>query len=470
MTMYSSKLMWSFRSAILALPAVLAIYASASADIQRRELETEVPLSLGFASGKDLRCGVTAWDEFGLEGSCGSFRWRELKAGSAFGVLKAIAPAKETEAVRDALTVLLALPDGSQIARLAVDWAKRQGVAAGEIDAARAEAAKLVDRWNERARAETAELLARTTPEGAAFAQVPWTAPTDEVFERRSDVVVEATRALLARAGGSATLHATVHVVVFVESDDEIYRREAAALETVFMEWSGRLAGAGAPVVPQARVPVVFVTERDRWRQLVVAAFGGDPAAHPESVVVYLPIAGSPAFESPVVLVAPEGDRNRARYAAFVGLSRAILHYTESPARPPAFLNEGLPRVMADVSAPRAGMDIGLRAPALRAIRGGGSFVPLFNAGYADEPWRSDRVLAQSLSYIFVRWLWDNDPDGLLRLAKGSGPWLGHDGKQPAAQGGAQPLEPFAARFSRVFRMTPQVASDRARAWFRTND
>ncbi|MBI1304244.1 MAG: hypothetical protein GC172_10725 [Phycisphaera sp.] len=446
------------------------MYASASADIQRRELATEVPLSLGFASGKDLRCAVTAWDEFGLEGSCGSFRWQELKAGSAFGALKAITPAGDAAAVRDALTVLLALPDGTQIARLAVDWAKRQGLAAADIDLARAEAQRIVDRWSERARAETAEFLSRATPESGVFAQVPWTAPTDEVFKRRSDAVVEATRALLARAGGSATLHETEHVVVFVESDDEIYRREAAALEAVFAEWSGRLARSGAGVVPQARIPVVFVSERDRWRQLVVAAFGGDAEAHPESVTVYLPIAGSPAFEAPVVLVAPEGDRNRARYAAFVGLSRAILHYTDAPARPPAFLNEGLARVMADVSAPRAGMDAGLRAPALRAIRGGGSFVPLFAAGYADEPWRSDRALAQSLSYIFVRWLWDNDPDGLLRLAKGTGPWQGHDGKQPAAQGGAQPLEPFATRFSRVFRMTPQVASDRARAWFRTND
>jgi hypothetical protein len=470
MTLYSSKLMRSFRTAILALPAVLAIYASASADIQRRELATEVPLSLGFASGKDLRCGVTAWDEFGLEGSCGSFRWQELKAGSAFGALKAIAPTQDATAVRDALAVLLALPDGTQIARLAVDWAKRQGLETGDIDAARAEAARIADRWSERARAETAEFLARATPESGVFAQVPWTAPTDEVFKRRSDAVVEATRALLARAGGSATLHETEHVVVFVESDDEIYRREAAALEAVFAEWSGRLARSGAGVVPQARIPVVFVTERDRWRQLVVAAFGGDAEAHPESIAIYLSIGGSPAFEAPVVLVAPEGDRNRSRYAAFVGLSRAILHYTDAPARPPAFLNEGLPRVMADVSAPRAGMDAGLRAPALRAIRGGGSFVPLFAAGYADEPWRSDRALAQSLSYIFVRWLWDNDPDGLLRLAKGTGPWQGHDGKQPAAQGGAQPLEPFATRFSRVFRMTPQAASDRARAWFRTND
>ncbi len=470
MTLYSSKFMRPFRLAILAVPAVLAIYASAVADIQRRELSAEVQLSLGFASGKDLRCAVKAWDEVGLEGSCGSFRWEELKAGSALGALKALAAASDKAAVRDALTVLLALPDGQQVARFAVDWARRQGLDPQEIDAARAESVKLAERWEERKRAEREAFLARTTPEGAAFVQSPWTAPIDELFERRTDAVVEAARSLLARAGGSATLHATKHVVVFAESDDEIYRREAAALEAVFAEWSDRLARSGSPVVPQARIPVVFVAERDRWRQLVVAAFGGDPEAHPESVTVYLPIAGSPAFDAPVVLIAPEGDRNRARYAAFVGLSRAILHYTGSPARPPAFLNEGLPRVMADVSAPRAGMDIGLRRPALRAIRSGGSFAPLFEAGYADEPWKSQAALSQSLSYIFVRWLWDNDPDGVLRLAKGTGPWLGHDGKQPATQGGGKPLEPFAARFSRVFRMTPQAASDRARAWFRTND
>jgi len=470
MPRYSPKVMPSFRRAILALSAVLATYAGASADIQRRELETEVRVSLGFASGKDLRCAVKAWDEFGLEGSCGSFRWEELKAGSAFAALKSLATPEDPDAVRDALTIVLALPEASQLARLSVDWAKRQGLEAAEIDRAREASAELAKRWAERARAAEDAWLARATPEAAEFAQTPWTAPIPELFQRRSAALVEATRALLARAGGSATLHETEHVVVFAESDDESFGREAAALENMYAEWSGRFARSGAPVVPQARIPVVMVSDRDRWRQLVATAFGGDPAVQVDSVTVYLPVEGAPAFLAPVVLVAPEGDRLRFRYAAFAGLARAILHYADAPARPPAFLNEGLPRVMADVSAPRAGMDAGLRKPALRAIRAGASFVPLFAAGYADEPWRSDRALAESLSYLFVRWLWDNDPDGLLRLAKGTGPWQGHDGKQPAAQGGAQPLEPFAARFSRVFRMTPQAASDRARAWFRTND
>jgi hypothetical protein len=461
MNCYSRKFIGPVLAITLSLAAVLAVPRLASGDIQRREVAPEVSLSLGLAAGKEERCAVSAWSGVGLEGSCGSYRWEQLKAGSVFATLKAVVKARDAGAAHDALAVILSLPEGAAVGPLAVDWAKRQGVDAAGVESARKAGEALVQKRLEEARQQAAAQAARSSPESAIFATTAWTNPTPAVYDEMSARVVEAARALLARAGGSGTLHESTHVAVLAESDDPAFAKEAAALETVFAEWSERFASAGVTVAAQARIPVIFVSDRDRWRQLVTTAFGGDPAVHTESVTIYPPIGAPNAFPAAIVLVAPEGDRSRARYAAATGLARAILHYAEAPSRGPAFLNEGLPRVMADVSTPKAGMDIALRRDGLTLIRGGGSFAPVVASGYADPMWTGDQKQARALSYILVRWLWDNEPSRLLRFAKASG--------STGAWGAPNAPTPE-ERFARAFGMTVEAACTRARSWFQTND
>ena len=458
MNRYSRKFMRPFLAILLSCAAVLAVPRLASADIQRREVSPEVSLSLGLAVGKEERCAVSAWSGVGLEGSCGSYRWEQLKAGSAFAVLKAVVAAKDAGAAHDALAVVLSLSDAAKVGPLAVDWAKRQGLDAAGVESARKEGQTLAKTRADEARQQAASAAARATPESAVFAMTAWTTPTPQVFGETSARVVEAARALLARAGGSATLHESSSIAVLAESDDAAFAREAAALEAFFAEWTERFSSAGITVAAQARIPVIFVSDQDRWRQLVTTAFAGDPAVHAESVTVYPPIGAPNAFPAAIVIVAPEGDRSRARYAASVGLARAILHYTAAPARGPAFLNEGLPRVMADVSTPKAGMDIALRRDGLALIRGAGSFVPIVAGGYTDPMWSGDQKQARAMSYLFVRWLWDNEPNRLLRFAKSTGAW------------GAPYAPPLEARFSRSFNMALDAACARAKQWFQTND
>jgi hypothetical protein len=458
MNRYSRKFPRTIVTMIARLAAVLAVSGVAGADVQRREVVPEVSLSLGLADGTSKRCDVKAWSGVGLEGSCGSYRWERLKAGSALAVLKAVVSAKDADAARDALAVVLSLPDVGTAGPLALDWAKRQGLDADGVQAARKEAERLATaRAEEASRAAEARAV-RASPEGANFSTAAWTVASAEQFADASVRMVEAARGLLARAGGSATLHESAHVVVLAESDDPAFAREAAALETIYGEWSERLAAAGIAVAAQARIPVIFVSDTDRWRQLVTTSFGGDPAMHPESVTVYPAVGVQNPVPMPIVLVAPEGDRSRARYAAAVGLARAMLHYSDRPARPPAFLNEALARVMADVSIPNAGMDVAMRRQALTAIRDGGSFVPVVAGGYADPVWCDDPRAARATSYLFVRWLWDNEPTRLLRFAKDSGAW------------GAPGSPTLEARFERAFGMTLPAACARAKQWFQTND
>lgn len=458
MSRYCAKIVLLKPALAVSVSAVLAIYAGASADIQRREVAPQVSLSVPLVAGGEPRCAVASWSGVGLEGSCGSYRWEEIKPGGAFAMLKALVPSKDSGAARDALAVLLSLEDSGPVGNLAVEWAKRQGLAPAQIAEARAEAALLVKARSDAARAREAERALRTSPEAAVFAQSDWLPPTPAEFAEASAVAVEAARALLARAGGSATLHEADHVAVLAESGDPVFAQDAAALEAVFTEWTSRLAASGVTVAVQGRIPVVFAADRDRWRQLVVTAFGGDPDAHADSVTVYPTVGSTKQFAAAIVLVAPEGDRTRARHAALVGLARAVLHYSGAPSRAPAFLTEGLPRVMADVATPKAGVDAAMRRQALTAVRAGASFTPVVRAGYADPIWTNDPARARALSYIFVRWLWDNDSGKVLRLARSSGAW--------GAAGG----DPLDARFAKAFGMSPDAACAKARQWFMTND
>jgi hypothetical protein len=148
----------------------------------------------------------------------------------------------------------------------------------------------------------------------------------------------------------------------------------------------------------------------------------------------------------------------QARHAATVGLARAVLHYTGAPARGPAFLNEGLPLVMAEISTPKAGIDAVLRRKGLQSIRAGGLFAPLVRSNYSDAVWTDDPGLARAESYLLVHWLWDKGPERVLRFAKDSTAW------------GAPGSDPLETRFAKSFGMTIDAACAQAQRWFQTND
>lgn len=229
------------------------------------------------------------------------------------------------------------------------------------------------------------------------------------------------------------------------------------------MRWSEDLARAGAPVRPQGRIPVVLVGDRDRWRLLVASAAGIDPARYPDVLVVYP--ADAAGVPQPIVLVAPNSDRALQAYHASVGVARAMLHWARSPERGPAWLNEGLPRVMAEIHTPTAAMDDALRREGLVAVRAGTPFLKVLRSDYTDPMWAKDFGLAQSMSYMFVRRLYEQDPNRLLALAKA-------DVKLPTGSASAPktPTAVWERRFERVYGSSLSAAAAATGKWFYTND
>lgn len=425
--------------------AVLALSAGASAAADRRDLPAEVEAELQRADGTRIPCAIRAWDEDALEGSCGKIPWIELKPASAFATLKAIVKPKDAAAAADAVEALCSVGLEARLESSVVEWAKREGVEKAALDAAKAEGARRRTARENAAKEAFAKACARTDPEAGVQGGTLWTALQPEAFESASAESVEAARALLARAGGSATVHQASRVVVLAESGDAVHREDAAFLDRLAEQWSADLDASGCAVALQGRVPVVLVAERDRWRLLVASAFGGDPEQHPDSVTIY-------ADGRAIALVAPHADRSRLRAAAATALARALLHFAVRSDRGPAWICEGLPRVLADIAVPAAGMDASLRGRALPAIRAGG--IPAVIASdYCDGAWKSDRARAIAVSYVFARWLHERSGLRLATFAKDR-----------------QPGEDDAARFKRAFRATPAQATAAAVKWFQTND
>ena len=439
-------------AALPAIAAVLACYATAGADIQSRNLEPQVQVRLELADGRRIDCKVVRWDGFVLEGPCGAIAWTSLKQNTPFSVLKALLSDRDSEGCADAAAVVLSLDEAGIAAKPALDWAKRAGASPERLEQVRREAADLKSARAARMKEERAERLARLTPEAGVFPSKPWQNLHSADVGAVGAASIEAARALLAKTGGSATLHEAEHVALLTESGDEKYVADAAFLERFYRDWRGRFEEVSISIAEQGLIPVVVVQDRDRWRLLVQIAFGGDSAEHMDAVTIY-PASGTPSEQRPVVLVHPDSDPARQRSNACVGLARAMLHLAGSMERGPAWLNEGLPRAMSDAFVPEAKRDADFRRTALVAVRNGPGFAPILTAPYGEGIWATDPALARSVSYIFTRWLADNAPQQLLRYAKA-----------PRTSEG----EP--ARFKRIMGMSLDEAAARATKWFQTND
>lgn len=437
---------------LAALTAVLAAYTGAQADIQPRVLTTEAPIRVEFADGRKTTCRIVRWDAFGFEGSCGSVRWDEFKPATVFAMLRELVDPRDAEACCDVATIVVSLEPKGVAAKPAVDWARRAGADRARTDRIGPAAAELTKLREAKRRDDEFARLARITPEAEAFPTRPWQSLHSADVEAAGASTIEAARALLAKTGGSANLHETQHVALLLESDSEAAVKDAAFLERFFREWRGRFEEIGLGIAEQGRIPVVIVSDRDRWRLLVQTAFGGDAAAFPDAVTIY-PRSGVPAESRPIVLVRPDSDPNRQRYNAVVGLSRAMLHLVGSAERPPAWINEALPKIMAELAVPEAKMDGDFRRRALAAVRSGAGFAAVLDSAYGQGAWMRDPALAQSVSYLFTRWLADRSLASVLRYAKG-----------PRTSEG----EP--ARFRRIFGMSAEDAVARASSWFATND
>ncbi|MDI9404978.1 MAG: hypothetical protein QM516_14010 [Limnohabitans sp.] len=454
--------------------AILAVGTSAWAEVPRRVLDAGVKSTIELRSGRSVGCTVEAWSGESFEGSCGTYRWEDVEPAAALRLLRAVIPAKDAQAAADATAILLSLVESGDssrsIAGSAVDLAKRAGASKEQIEKARAEATQLVAARKSVDRAAKDAALESRSPEGHPFASTPWPTLDANAFERASATGLESARSLLAAAGTSSTMHEQTGIVVLAEQSADVHKEDAVELEGMFRTWAERFSQAGHNFSPQGRIPVVIAGSTESWRLMLATAASAHATNHAEVLVVYRAPKDNPAGPlQAIVLVAPEGDHTLRRSSAAFGLARAMLHYATTAERSPGWLNEGLPRVMADVSFPKARVDITIRQRGLDVLRGGDSFAQIISAKPGSGIWqgggdKNRAEVAKSLCYLFARYLYEKNAIALVRVAKPPVP------KPTVPNTGNATPEPFESRFRKAFGMTVEAAASQAQRWYQTND
>jgi hypothetical protein len=449
--------------------AILAVGTSAWADVPRRVLQTGVKSTIELRSGRSLTCTVEAWSGDSFEGSCGTYRWEDVEPASVLRLLRAVIPAKDAQTAADAAAVVLSLSDtnsaAGSFAGSAVEMAKRAGATKEQIEAAREEGKRLAAARTHVDRAAKDAALDTRTPEGHPFPVTPWQPLDAKAFERASAGSLETARSILAAAGTSSTMHEQAGLVVLAEQSADVHREDAVELEGMFRTWAERLSQAGHSFHPQGRIPVVIAGSKESWRLMLASAAGADASTHDHVLVVYrVPKDDPNGPMQAIILVAPEGDHTLRRSYAGFGLARAMLHYATTAERSPGWLNEGLPRVMADISFPKARVDLTIRQPGLAVLRGGGSFAQILSLKPGSAVWqgggdKTRRELVQSLSYLLTRYLYEKNAILLVRLAK-----------PPIPKASNATPEPFESRFRKAFGATVEHAASQAQRWYQTND
>ncbi len=416
---------------------------------------TEVTANLKLTGSRVLRGRVISWDLLKVQVLDASDKnvppatlegkWNDATAIEAWALLKRLGQAEVTR-WPDVVTVLAAHPKGTAMLKQAVDLARGAGVAQSAIDEATARGAGMLRDAEEEARRAAQRALARSNPEAAPFVPMQWTPVTKLEFDANSTAQLDAAREYLARAGGSGTAYQGEYITLLTEYADEEEKGFAARVDLDAKGTIALLTESGTAPQPPGRIVIIQTREVSRYRLLLEAALGVDPAAFPGGVTAYPP-AGSVVVVPPI----PNATERESHIAWLT--ARAVLHAWSSNTRLPAWANEAIPLIVADLAVPAAKGDISWRKQGLSAIRGGSPLSQLVNSDYASAAWQSKRALSESSAYLFGRRAFEENRAAFLLWAL-------------AVKNGEEP----SVAWTKYFRVAPAVSLNASNRWFMTND
>ncbi len=371
--------------------------------------------------------------------------WNDASVIEAWRLLKRLGQA-DAKRWTDVVTVLAAHPQGAGTVPQAADLARGAGIAQPALDDAKARGESMLRESEAEARRVALRALARSNPEASPVVPQQWKTVTAAEFDANSTAQLDAAREYLARAGGAGAAYQGAFVTLLTEYSEVEEKTFAARLD---MDVKGAIELLGeSGITPQLAGRVVCIQTRDRvhYRLLLEGALDVDPAAFEFGVTAYPP-AG------PVVVLPPiQSPTERESYAARL-LGRAVLHCFATNARLPAWANEAIPLILADLAVPSAKGDILWRRQGLATIRTGAALSELVNSDYASAAWRANRSRSESAAYLFGRRAFEENRRAFLSWALGV-----KNGEEPSVA------------WLKHFRVAPAVSLNASNRWFMTND
>jgi hypothetical protein len=356
------------------------------------------PLHVRFhlADGVQVSGEWTLWDRAGIDGTFGRREWEELATDDIWRLYRRVMDPDVADQWIDLGRLLLIIPDGAARAERAFGRALRLSPENQEaIDAARAEAARVIEERKQRREEAAAHRLRTRTPESGVFGAAPWPTLSEREHEQALDAVKIEAAEILRSAGLSLIQLETPDFVVYSDLERLDAARWAVALDGIARRLKVMFGLGEIERVFWGKAVVFLFREQDRFALMEADAFG---QLVPRKAMAICHPRGERVFIS-----AYRVDDDEALLGALVHHTvHGFMHRYRSAMRLPPWANEGVAEYVAALTLPEASRTLERRRDALAFIRGGGDLAGLLAARYEDESWPERDEQAEAVGALLV--------------------------------------------------------------------
>jgi len=323
---------------------------------------------------------LTKWDNHSIDGSFGRRAWSDIRAEDAWNLYAALADRDRAADWVNLGRIMLIVGEDDR-----AEHAFRRArtidptVAADIVLARRAVEEELKRRAEAQRLAEEAKL--RTiSPEAGPWKSEPWPILSAQDRANAATAVKARAEAILTNAGMTITPVETDLIVLYSDAP----RAEAALwvirLERAYKRLARLFEIHSSQNVFHGKAIVFVFTDHDRYRLVEAEAF---------KQLVPRGAIGLCHFDGPDVYLCfhQHEDPDRQLWELIHQFTHAFMHRMVSPARLPAWANEGLAHVIASEEMAGTLLEKDRRAQGLDFIRSGASTFDLLNRTYEQFEW-----------------------------------------------------------------------------------
>lgn len=313
---------------------------------------------------------------------------------------------------------------------------------AGEVAAAKARARERL------ADAEHAERLRLHAAMSAAIpahpgGMAPWPVLSRAEHEAAVEAMKRRAEEICATAGVRATPVETRYFLLYAATRPEAVAECARSLDAMYekvLELFGIPAGLN---LFWGKAVILLQPNQDTFRLVERAAFG---QMTPPGVVGLCHQVGPQVF----VNIFWSDDQDRFDSTLLHEAVHGIMHRYHSPARLPAWADEGLCEYIAAVSFGSSPVDRERRPQAIDFIRSGGDVAQIMRLNYQDGSWPGPGAVGYAVGYAVVELMIRQQPQRFgrwIRAVKGGKPW-----EQALAEDFGYTTDQFAATATEWYR------------------
>ncbi len=363
---------------------------------------------------------LTTWNEDGIDGSFGRRAWTELKADDAWRLYIALADRTNAADWINLGRVMLAMPESDARAEHAFRRALQiDPSCGGQIVEARARAERQLAEREEAERMAAEARLRTTSPEAGPWPSELWPSVSPEEHAAATAALKARANDILQAAGLSLAPIETDLIVMYSDAP-----RKDAAMWVIRMERAyARLARLfeidSRQNIFHGKLLVFAFADQDRYRLVEAAAF---------QQLVPVSADGLCHFDGPAAMMClhAQKDPDKMLWTTLRQFTHAFMHRLRSPARLPAWANEGLASFIASQEMVGTLLEKDHRAAAIEFIRGGGNVIELLDRTYEQFDWTETWTRFTDVSALVVELMASDRPQQFVQwvyAVKRGQPW-----------------------------------------------